>query len=116
MRTPSVVGLVLLALLFSGVARADWITGSTFLDHCSHELDWCLGYVSGVADTDVQFKEFVPQMAFCPPSGITKGQLGEVAIKYLKAHPADLHLPSSALLLSAFKEAYPCANQGGAKP
>jgi hypothetical protein len=45
---------------------------------------------------------------WCPPAGVTPGQLLDVMIRELHAHPEDRHLPALPLVIRAFITSFPC--------
>jgi hypothetical protein len=95
------------------------VTSPDKIAYASH----CLGYLRGVADAmefDIGFRSSEP--ASDPPSGSVGGrsyfpcipdgaspdQLARVMVKYLNEHPEKLHQGAIALVLPAFKKAFPC--------
>ncbi len=63
----------------------------------------CLGLVSGYFDG--------MQMAYTCAKydpNISRGQLEDVVVKFLKDHPADRHLPGVLLSYRAFYMAFDC--------
>ncbi len=89
-------------------------TGSELQTLCANEEGTvkdvaCLYYISGVHESyDVLVAAAQAKRLYCQPSGATNGQLYLVTKKYLDAHPEELHLPASYLVLMAFGEAWPC--------
>jgi hypothetical protein len=74
----------------------------------------CFGYLSGVADTYVFWKQindsqkanmFVPA---CIPEEATNFELAKVVVKYLNDHPNQIHKSYRLLVGLAFENAYPC--------
>jgi hypothetical protein len=84
-------------------------TGNYWLGICqSHDVGQasiCLAYVNGFAGLH-SLPEI--QNLFCPPTGVTIGQMKEVVTKYLRDNPAKLHLNMNRLVLNALREAFPC--------
>jgi len=60
------------------------------------------GYVVGVADA-------LNGAIFCVPSGVTKGEVIAVVLKFLNDHPADWHYPAAQDVAVALHLSYPCA-------
>jgi Rap1a immunity proteins len=60
------------------------------------------GYVAGVADS------YEVLGVVCVPSKVTLGQLQDVVLKYLDAHPEGRHNIAASLVLKALTEAFPC--------
>jgi Rap1a immunity proteins len=44
-------------------------------------------------------------------SGLTKGQVADVLIKYLKDHPESRHEPAASLAFQAFSTAFGCKSR-----
>jgi hypothetical protein len=131
MRTPSLVDLALLTLLFSGAARATDRTidpthsGNEFLEYCATALTvenpeqvdklskaragWCVGYIEGLYEAATVAGPG-PLVGFRAPDGVTIRQFARVVVKYMKDHPADLHQVTAGLCIIALKEAFPCAS------
>lgn len=65
-----------------------------------------MGYIMGVADAYVD-------IIFCPPEGITVGQLYDMFKVYLEANPASRHLAGDLLLHRMLKATWPCKKNGG---
>jgi hypothetical protein len=61
-----------------------------------------MGYIQGVHDIGTDYR------AICSPPSATAGQIAEVVIKYLRAHPEKLHLGGEVLISQALREAFPC--------
>ena len=70
----------------------------------------CLGMVQGVRNTLILLNSVIePKFRTCwPPDGITNGQAIRIVAKYLRDHPATLHLDEEVLLMFAFRTAYAC--------
>jgi hypothetical protein len=94
---------------------ANFYNGSELLEYCEYYLNEtnaslanaCYGYVAGHHDTE-KFLSFEAINYYCVPQGTGSKELIEVAVKYLKDHPRDLHYAASSLLFIAFTQAYPC--------
>jgi hypothetical protein len=52
------------------------------------------------------FAEAGPEL--CVPAGVSRGQVTDIVVLYLKNHPATRHLPSEFLIVQAVSEAFPC--------
>jgi hypothetical protein len=74
----------------------------------------CLGTIRGVIDAgDIinvssEQKGYTKQNLYCVPVEVSTVQATRVVVKYLKAHPEDLHLRDTRLIVSALAEAFPC--------
>ena len=95
---------------------AAYFYGNGLLSLCESEdaTDWgvCFGFIVGI---DVASNAFLtggrglPWFYYCRPEKVVLfGQIHDVVVAYLKAHPESRHEPSSALIIKAFQEAWPC--------
>jgi len=50
----------------------------------------------------------VKRVLFCVPEGVTIGQMLDVYVEWLHAHPADRHMEASTLFYVATRDAFPC--------
>ena len=115
---------VLIALMtvaaYPREAVAEMDTGNDILEWCEYKqkdtLGWykqglCDGYLNGIVE-GLLFAQHAPtgiQITFnCKPEAVTRGQTELVIVKYLKAHPEQLHNPAVMLVYSALAEAFPC--------
>ena len=64
-----------------------------------------VGYVDGIADAAVGLGYA------CYPTAVTRAEIREVVMKYLRDHPDRLGDPASLLVLNGLFEAYPCKRQ-----
>jgi hypothetical protein len=104
-----------LALLLPSSAFADPYIGTTLLHDCEQsetggdvaDLLKCASYSAGVADALLAISSQTPSQTFCA-NGVTYTQEREVVVKFLKAHPQDLHYSAASLTLKALLEAFPC--------
>jgi hypothetical protein len=67
----------------------------------------CLTYIVGVVDGLSAAGGPIGE-AFCLPPGSTQGQIGDVALRYLTAHPEARNIQASALVARSMVEAFPC--------
>jgi hypothetical protein len=107
----------LLVTMMLGIAQpvsAESYNGNKLLRNCKADVGstpWgvCIGYVTSVSNTTSSWQNWGDLKSnICLPAGFTSGQLIEVAVKYLEAHPLQLHLSASSLVLNAYIEAFPC--------
>jgi hypothetical protein len=91
--------------LMTGLAHADDIfDGNRLYEICANpvpsEQGFCQGYAMAVA-----------HMSNGPlievPSNVTARQLGDIVTRWLKAHPEQRHVPSSAAVINALQWAFP---------
>lgn len=128
---------LLLAMSSSGLVQADtsnspfFATGNQFLKHCSYDSTECAAFIAGLDSglrggayttlRSISLKEenvaIVAHvyLGYCI-SGVTLGQMYDVAIKYLKENPATRHQPASSLILNSWKQAWPCPVTKSDKP
>lgn len=106
--------LILACLLCASLtARANLLDGVELVERCTSDradaVNTCLGYLSGVADTDSAAPAWRMQKSlFCIPQGVTVVQLRRTLLDYLKRHPEELDFNAAMLVGNAFIETYPC--------
>jgi hypothetical protein len=106
-----------LAMPAPALAKAGTLSvwdGNELLDACSR-TDYlrflCMGYVTGVRDGgELHFGPDVTWRKFCSPSNVLNGQLVDVVVTYLRAHPDRRQVSAQTIVLLAFNEAWPCRN------
>ena len=74
---------------------------------------YCIGYVTGVFDDHfwLQLSDtspLDPTKYYCIPSGVSFNQMVRAVVKWLEDHPARLHEPAVLLIITSFKENFPC--------
>ena len=113
------VGLIAIALaeatLPAQPAKASIDSGNDLLTACTgsqagFEDGLCMGFIQGVtvgivADHVINNKIRMP---YCVRPGVTLGQLDDVVVAYLKAHPANRDTTAASIVLAAIEDAYPC--------
>jgi len=100
----TMLAAVLLALCTS--VHGEFFSGNHLLAECesrdaSSRID-CLGYTSGAADA-------AQGRFYCPPDGVTRGQVRDVVIAHLRANAAQRHLTADVLVALALRDVWPCA-------
>lgn len=74
----------------------------------------CMSYLQGILDMNMLYQAALnkpkPQTFFCLPTNIKNGQAARIVVKYLRAHPEQLHRSGAILAVTAFAEAFPCPN------
>jgi len=69
--------------------------------HCLASPDnFCAGYIVGVIDTS--------HTLFCFPHEVTKGEIIDIAIVYLRDHSDKLGMYAPNLVINAMRAAFPC--------
>jgi hypothetical protein len=105
--------MIVLALMLIQASDYEFTTGNDVLRACASEKATvaigCASYLVGMAQmSDFYGRLDGSRQTVCLPESPTNGQLRDVVLEYVKAHPATRHLPSEALALSAYHEAFPC--------
>jgi Rap1a immunity proteins len=112
----SLIAALLLALA-SPIANAD-TTGNAWKESCdqqndAYEVGVCLGQVLGEVDGLTTGLWIGASTApFCIPTGVTNGQIKDVAYKYVTDHPENRQLRLSVLVTSALIAAFPRSKSG----
>jgi len=91
-----------LAALLVGTVQARMTTGYDLMQHCVEAPDsFCAGYIGGVIDTN--------HAMFCIPSEVTKGEIINITIMYLRNRSENkLGLYAPKLVTNAIRTAFPC--------
>ena len=90
---------------FSGEELYNWCRSADPIDRRA-----CAVYMCGLNDgwsASLMIDRKRPYR-FCPRQGVLCQRLGEVALKYLEAHPADRGEPAAKLGGYALQDAFPC--------
>jgi Rap1a immunity proteins len=93
-------------LCFSySVQAGSFYSGNQLKTYCNSsnyfEDGMCMGYISGVSDS-------FSGVFFCPPSGVTLGQMKAMVKKYMDETPAKLHESASDVVVAALKKDFSC--------
>lgn len=84
------------------------------------DSSYCAGMVRGVAGTMMTYDAYKDMKqiedtstlllfsCFPEKERLSTMQLTRIIVKYLEAHPMDLHKPGAQLVMIAFLEAFPC--------
>ena len=101
MKKTSLVAAAVLPVAMAGTVQARLTTGSELMQHCLSAPDnFCGGYIGGVIDTS--------HALFCFPSAVSKRQIINITIMYLRDHPEKLDLYAPGLVIRAMRDAFPC--------
>src|SRR5262249_50366910 len=76
------------------------------------EASWCPGYVLGftAGQTAEHINSTLPAPMLCPPAQWPPAwQLSRSLVTWLRAHPTDLHLDHSTIMLLAYASVFPCS-------
>lgn len=86
-------GKKLKGLLEKNESRSDYVEGSIGL-----------GYVIGVFDARTGLN-------FCPPEGVTAGQVASMTLKTIRENPEELHRSGDVFVITALRRAWPCPDK-----
>ena len=83
----------------------------------SVDATFCLGYLSGVIDSDsmnqrleADDKDSKPLMKHvCVPNSASMGQASRITVKWLRENPDKLHYPAPVVAIAALRRAFPCS-------
>jgi hypothetical protein len=90
-----------LAVSMAVTVQARMTTGNDLMQHCSNTTDsFCAGYIAGVIDTS--------HALFCIPPDVSKLEILNITIMYLKQHPKKLGLYAPNLVVKSIRSAFPC--------
>ena len=92
----------LVAVSMVETAQADHMTtGNDLMQHCITAPDsFCAGYIEGVIDTS--------HTLFCVPHEVTKSEIIDITVVYLRDHSDKLGLYAPSLVIKAMRAAFPC--------
>jgi len=88
------------------------LTGNDLLMQCEEPNAYfaqgmCYGYVLSVAD--VYLASQVPEpLRICMGSGVTRKQLVDVTVAFLRSHPEERHYIAAGIVWEALHNAFPC--------
>jgi hypothetical protein len=69
----------------------------------------CTSYLSGALDQQTQMRAiYGAPPTICVPSGVTKGEVAVVFVKYARAHSEQQKFIATDLVSSAMASSYPC--------
>lgn len=124
MRASILVIFVTLILTDSafGTKTSAPVTGNELLSLCSgwsggqiapaadaYDSDECLGFIQGLTDS-TQAMRYAdrPSCIFAMPEGGTYGQVIDIVMNYLRAHPESRQRSAANLAIAALKAVWPC--------
>lgn len=104
--------LILILAFFSvSVFAQEKVDGNQLLSDLKEEANFrngfSFGYVSGIADSLDNF---------CPPKGVTNGQLYDIVKNFIEQNPAIRHYHRVYIAQHALKTTYPCKQELATKP
>lgn len=95
----------------SSYAAVTFETGNTIFQNCQ-EPDGaflkivCGAYIIGIADA--LDGNSIDLWTACLPEHVLRGQVIDIAVEWLRAHPEARHFQAAGLVARALSEAYPC--------
>ena len=118
MRKVSMAVLVAIGLSgMTGAGHSDSLSGAELLALCetpkSNDLIYftnfslCAGYINGASDAS-QCGNSVGGFSHEQPSGTTVGEIFEIFVTWMRAHPENLNTGASTLVAKALQEKFPC--------
>jgi len=110
LRLSWLAALALTSATPSSAVALDVQHGNGLLDVCSKEDDrsgafetgLCLGYIAGVLDLGNHLT------LICYPPSVTNGQIRDIVVSNLRAHPEERHVASDLLAVKYLSSAFPC--------
>lgn len=113
-RTAFIIGVLLLSSVSneSAAAVADPSTGNGVLELCeaprgSFESGLCLGFIEGVVEKDKLSRWMDSTNTYlCDLPGVTNGQIYDVVVAFLRAHPEQRHHHGASLVSRAIQQAF----------
>lgn len=113
MKRPALAFAIALASLPSPAAPMAFESGNDLFTKCSSDdaspaFIYCLGFVTAIADTMADRSDPFSGYYACFPNGVTKGQVLDVAMQYLRQNPQYRHFSAATLVAAAYAEAFPC--------
>jgi hypothetical protein len=110
--------IALAAFAMMDTAAYSQTTGDQWIALCSKgasaaELTSCGSYARGVADAFIVIQRINPGLPpACIPAGATGTDLATLALPYVQGQPATARqVLAAALLMDAFRDAFPCARK-----
>lgn len=111
MITP-LAGLLLQSAAASSALDMGFLTAQSLSDRCNAgsaaDTSYCYAYITGIHDSMRAYEVWLNLKEFCPPVGVTQGELRRTVLGYLLAYPDNLHGQAASVVVVALKTAYPC--------
>ena len=85
--------------------RSAYFTGNKLLKMASDDKSLFYGYVSGVHDA-MKLRDY-----FCVRDSVTIGQIGDIILNFLTAHPESRDRQAQILVRDALVASFPCAGK-----
>jgi hypothetical protein len=95
----------------SGAEGRAYFVGNQLHEYCQSTELWqkseCRGYVAGVVDT-LKYVGKNGKYEICISDLVSRGQLRDIAKKYLENHPEMRHYLGWVLVYNSMRDAFPC--------
>lgn len=102
---------------FAGPGFGDSLSGGELLALCLTpksgdmlyftNFSLCAGYINGASDAS-QCGNSVGGFSHANPAGVTVGEVFDVFVRWMQAHPEQSSVGASTLVAKAMQDAYPC--------
>ena len=105
-------GALMVLTITTAHADEDRRSGNYVLRYCKPHLDFgygrCMGMIEAVTDLmrDDDLKPIGGTV--CMSEHVTRQQMVQVVVKYIEAHPENMHQPFVGLAMVALYKAWPC--------
>ncbi|MEG3143346.1 Rap1a/Tai family immunity protein [Sphingomonas sp. RT2P30] len=97
-------------MMLAATDLARMVSGDALLADCASRTpirrQACRSYIAGVVDAR-RMPETVNWASVCEPEGMTREQLADIVVVYLRDNPSKRRLPASDLVLLAL-QGFPC--------
>ena len=84
--------------------KVAWLESLTLEAACNNRL-------RGFVDAIRLWEQYGNNEIMCIDANVDNGQLRDVFLQFVKAHPAQRHMDIDAILVVAFSEAFPCGKK-----
>ncbi|MGX5846913.1 Rap1a/Tai family immunity protein [Mesorhizobium sp. PL10] len=108
---------LLLSTFWTGTANANFFSGNQLHDFCTSSPAYARGYILGAVDMNginlgvidqATGQSVIGKKFICIPTGAMDSQVGDLACRYLAAHPEDRQLPAPILIYRSLLEVWKC--------
>lgn len=107
--------IALLSLLLAAqAAPGGYFTAGQLKAQCekAQNVGDCFAFIAGTVDASRAYQQWMNFREFCTPDGITRGELRDVAMRYLDLHPRQGDAQAASIVILALKDRYPCPAAG----
>ena len=102
-----VVALVVALPVWAGEKSAAFFSGEALFEKCDLSEEYCIGYVTAIADVMEKVKPLYGETA-CFPEGTTPGAQTDTIKAWLAENPKLRYLSATSLIAKALAKAFPC--------